>query len=114
MDPTPLQIRFPKTGQACEADFGDSLVDAVFRHDLPVRFKCERAVCTTCLVEVLKGMENLAPPGARELQTLESAGLSGRFRLACQVELRGDVELDYVPLLDPRRKPRPTGDDLLV
>ncbi|HVM33530.1 MAG TPA: 2Fe-2S iron-sulfur cluster-binding protein [bacterium] len=107
-------IRFPKTGQTCEVDRDDTLVDATFRYELPIRYRCERAVCTTCLVEVLKGIENLSPPGARELQTLESAGLQGRFRLACQVSVRGDVELDYVPLLDPRRKPRPTGDDLLV
>ncbi len=110
------RVFFPHTKQVCEVDPGDSLVDATFRYDLPIRFRCERAVCTTCLVEVLKGLENLSPPAARELQTLQSAGLKGRFRLACQAQVFGDVELDYVPLIDPRRKPRAAeaSDDLFA
>jgi ferredoxin len=111
-----VQIRFPKTGQACEVDRDDTLVDATFRYDLPIRYRCERAVCTTCLVEVLKGAGHLSAPGEREKQTLDSAGLSGPYRLACQVSVLGDVELDYVPIIDPRRKPKSTEaeNDLLI
>ena len=35
-------IVFPKTGQECEVDSGDTLVDATFRYDLPIRYRCER------------------------------------------------------------------------
>jgi ferredoxin len=118
MTPTPfkVQIRFPKTGQTCEVDRDDTLVDATFRYDLPIRYRCERAVCATCLVEVLKGAGHLSPPGDRELQTLGAAGLKGPYRLACQVSVLGDVDLDYVPIIDPRRKPKQaeTQDDLLI
>ncbi|MGH7738767.1 MAG: 2Fe-2S iron-sulfur cluster-binding protein [bacterium] len=106
------QIRFPKTGEVCEVDYDDTLVDATFRYELPIRYRCERAVCTTCLVEVLKGGAHLSPPAERERQTLLTAGFPDRFRLACQVSVSGDVELDYVPLTDPRRKPEPTPDSL--
>jgi len=111
-----VQIRFPKTGQACEVDRDDTLVDATFRYDLPIRYRCERAVCTTCLVEVLKGLSHLSPPGEREQQTLKAAGFQGPYRLACQVSVLGDVDLDYIPITDPRRKQNPpeTESDLLI
>jgi ferredoxin len=57
-------------------------------------------------VEVFKGGAHLSPPSERERQTLQAAGFPDRFRLACQAQVFGDVELDYVPLIDPRRKPR--------
>jgi 2Fe-2S ferredoxin len=103
---SPVHISFPKSGKICSVDVDDTLVDATFRYDLPIRFRCERAVCTTCLVEVLKGMDHLSAPGDRERQTLASVGAPGNYRLACQCQVLGDVQLDYVPLLDPRRKPK--------
>jgi len=101
-----VQIYFPKTGQSCEVDFDDTLVDATFRYDLPIRYRCERAVCTTCMVEVLSGMENLSAAGEREIQTLKTVGAAANCRLACQCSVTGDVELDYIPLTDSRRKPK--------
>lgn len=100
-----IQITFPKTGQACEVDYDDTLVDATFRYDLPIRFRCERAVCTTCLVEVLEGGEHLSSPEDREVQTLKTIKMPSRYRLACQCSVYGDVKLDYVPITDPRRQP---------
>jgi ferredoxin len=100
-----INIIFPKTGQSCEVDYDDTLVDATFRYDLPIRYRCERAVCTTCLTEVLEGMENLSEAEEREKQTLASIKAKPNWRLACQVSVRGDVKLDYIPITDPRRKP---------
>ncbi len=99
------KIIFSKTGQSCEVDFDDTLVDATFRYELPIRFKCERAVCTTCLTEVSEGMENLSEPNEREKHTLASIKAKPSWRLACQVSVMGDVKLDYIPINDPRRHP---------
>jgi ferredoxin len=110
-NPKKVRILFPKTGQDCEVDYDDTLVDATFRHDLPIRFRCERAVCTTCLVEVLEGGENLSPPEDREVQTLKTIKAPSYCRLACQCSIYGDVKLDYVPITDPRRKPAATTED---
>ena len=99
------KIEFPTTGQACEVDCDDTLVDATFRFDLPVRYRCERAVCTTCLVEVLDGKENLSEMEDREKQTLAAIKAKPNWRLSCQVSVLGDVKLDYIPVTDPRRKP---------
>ncbi len=30
-----VKIIFPKTGEECEVDYDDTLVDATFRYDLP-------------------------------------------------------------------------------
>jgi ferredoxin len=105
MDPDKkAKILFPKTGQACEVDLDDTLVDATFRYDLPIRYRCERAVCTTCLTEVLEGMENLSEMEEREKQTLSAIKADSHWRLACQVSVLGDVKLDYIPVTDARRQ----------
>jgi len=105
-----VKIEFPKTGQTCEVDFDDTLVDATFRYDLPIRYRCERAVCTTCLVEVLEGAGNLSEMDEREKQTLAAIKAQPNWRLSCQVSVLGDVKLDYIPITDPRRKPE--GDPI--
>jgi ferredoxin len=104
-EPDPkINIHLPRTGQSCQVDHDDTLVDATFRYELPIRYRCERAVCTTCLIEVLKGQENLSEPSDRETQTLKRAQAKGNYRLACQCSVTGDVEIDYIPLQDPRRR----------
>lgn len=99
-----MKIDFPKTGQVCEVDYDDTLVDATFRYDLPIRYRCERAVCTTCLVEVLEGWDHLSEAEPREKQTLAAIQAPPHCRLACQCSVIGDVKLDYIPITDPRRK----------
>ncbi len=102
--PKTVKIEFPLADQTCEVDYDDTLVDATFRYELPIRYRCERAVCTTCLVEVIEGQENLSPIEPREQQTLAAIKAQPNWRLACQVSVMGDVKLDYVPITDPRRK----------
>ena len=104
------KILFPKTGQECEVDLDDTLADATFRHELPIRSRCERAVCTTCLTEVLEGAANLSEMEEREKQTLAAIKAKPNWRLACQVSVLGDVKLDYIPITDPRRKPAEEAD----
>ena len=110
--PKTAKITFPFTGEVCEVDYDDTLVDATFRFELPIRYRCERAVCTTCLIEVIEGAENLSPADDREKQTLAVIKAKPNWRLACQVSVLGDVVLDYVPITDSRRKPEETNPSL--
>jgi ferredoxin len=110
----PVTIYFPKTGQTCEVDPGDTLVDATFRYDLPIRYRCERAVCATCLVEVLRGMENLSPVEEREASTLKAIKARPNWRLSCQVSILGDVQLDHIPITDTRRQAAREEDDPIL
>ena len=111
LKPRKVIISFPRSGQSCEVDYDDTLVDATFRYDLPIRYRCERAVCTTCMTEVLEGMENLSPPNEREAQTLKTVGAAPSYRLACQCSVYGDVKLDYIPITDSRRKFAGSNED---
>lgn len=99
-----VTVSFPRTGQTCEIDPDDTLVDATFRYELPIRYRCERAVCTTCLIEVLEGAQNLSEPNDREKQTLSVIKAKPNWRLACQCSVLGDVKLDYIPITDARRR----------
>ena len=103
--PLTAKIEFPVTGEVCEVDYDDTLVDATFRYELPIRYRCERAVCTTCLIEVMEGLENLSPMEDLEKQTLTAIKAKPNWRLSCQVSVLGDVKLDYVPITDSRRQP---------
>ncbi|MGD9785060.1 MAG: adenylate/guanylate cyclase domain-containing protein [Hyphomicrobiaceae bacterium] len=50
-----------------------------------------RARCSTCRVAVASGLDELPPPEAAELRTLESVGAPPGVRLACQVRPRHDL-----------------------
>jgi len=53
-------------------------------------------VCLTCLVNVVSGMENLNAKTENEKSTLEAFGAQANQRLACQVVVNGDCEIESV------------------
>ncbi len=69
-----------------------------------------RARCSTCRVQVVSGLEHLAPPGADEARALQRAGIqSPDIRLACQVRPRGD--LSVITLVPAGSDDRPVRQD---
>jgi ferredoxin len=62
-------------------------------------------LCGTCKVLVKKGMENLSPRTLREkfnmnfhpLTMLAALGHENEMRLACQVQVNGDCEVETTP-----------------
>jgi ferredoxin len=61
---------------------------------LPFKFSCCQGNCGTCLIRVIKGMENLSPRTKQEEATLSAKQLDSSYRLACQCAFLGDVTLD--------------------
>ena len=61
-----------------------------------------RASCTTCRVLVREGVTGLSPLQPAEREMLAESGLLGRYRLACQARVLGDVvvECPQWPWLD--------------
>lgn len=53
-----------------------------------------RASCTTCRVLVKEGAARLSPPRLAEREMLAESGLLGRYRLACQSRVLGDVVVE--------------------
>jgi ferredoxin len=73
---------------------GSALVDVADAHQTDLDFGCRDGVCGTCIVSVLRGAENLSPVSVDEQDTLENFGAEPGQRLACQVKILGDVEIE--------------------
>lgn len=62
-------------------------------------FACREGVCTTCLVDVVEGKENLEEPGEIESMTLSTLppGTAKNPRLMCVSRIKGgEVKIKYV------------------
>ena len=74
-----------------EIDSSLSLSEVFDASNSPLLFGCRTGICATCLVEV-KG--DVLPPSEDELEILELyTDGQANIRLACQLELQGDVVL---------------------
>ncbi len=71
-----------------------SLMEVLKASDYNILATCGgMALCATCHVQVLKGLENLPEPGNEEmdmLDTLPDAGFDSR--LACQIRMNENLE----------------------
>lgn len=61
-------------------------------------FACREGVCTTCLVDVVEGAENLYPPEEIEQMTLSTININAKNpRLMCVSRIKsGEVKIKYV------------------
>lgn len=79
----------------CEASPGDTLLDAGEKAGVEMEAGCFNCTCGTCVVEVVKGGDNLQPPDDEELDVLDAWSRDPDcFRLACTARLAsGDVSI---------------------
>jgi ferredoxin len=69
----------------------ENLSEHLTVHNSPVLFGCRTGICGTCLVEVVGA---IPPPQPEEREILENlAPHHPLARLACQLELAGDIEI---------------------
>ena len=88
------KVKFKDTGDEVEVKAGTPLKDVARDNGWPIAFGCEDGVCGTCLIEILKGKENLTPREEVEFQTLDMMCMKDqKHRLACQCKVNGDVEI---------------------
>ncbi len=77
---------------------GASVLETLRDHGVPHASVCGgRARCTTCRVQVSRGLEALPPPQELEAKALARIGAVHGLRLACQV--RPSADLAITPLL---------------
>ena len=80
------------------ADHGkpSSLLDIALAHGIELEHNCGGScACTTCLVIVKDGEENLSEMAEDEEDRLDTAeGLTIHSRLGCQAVVRGDVVVE--------------------
>ena len=81
-------------GAVVEAEAGESICEALLRHDIAIEHACEMAcACTTCHVVVREGFDSLEESDELEDDLLDKAwGLEPDSRLSCQVTV-GEEDL---------------------
>lgn len=85
-------IRFPKTNyQPITLEKYQKLSESLTVQNSPVLFGCRTGICGTCLV-IVEG--DIPPPSEEEKEILfVLASGNHRARLACQIDLTGDIEI---------------------
>jgi len=75
------------------AEDGERLSDRLLAAGIPISVYCDkRGLCGKCFVEVVSG--SLPPPGNKEAAWIQQKSLGENFRLACQYEIAGDLEIN--------------------
>ncbi len=94
------KLKFVKDGVELEVPAGTPLKQVIEENNdkINIHFACADGRCGTCLIRILKGMENLNERTENEKTTLELLGAEDNQRLACQtiVEKDGEVEIENV------------------
>jgi ferredoxin len=81
-------------GKSAEVPDGvHTLLQAGEKAGVDMEFGCRDCSCGTCVVEVVRGMENLSPPTDQEIDVLDTWNRDPeKFRLACCTRLmKGEV-----------------------
>jgi Ferredoxin len=75
-------------------DINLSLMEVLKASEYPIQATCGgMALCATCYVEVLQGMEQLDAPRDAELDMLDTLPSSNsRSRLACQIRINKQLQ----------------------
>ena len=83
------KIIFNKTGESKEIPDGSEIQEAC--DELGVPFQCTDGICGTCMIDILKGEENLSELTEEE----NDLGRDKEHRLACQCKIKsGEVKFD--------------------
>lgn len=81
-----------------EAPVGTSLQAIADASGADITFGCRNGSCGTCRVRITKGLERCSDMGPEERDFLQGLCVSEDERLACQVSVLGDIEVDYLGL----------------
>lgn len=89
-----VKITNKSIGAEAECAAGRRFRDVAMEQNLGIPFGCENGICSTCLIKIGAGMENLSPRSEQEEATLGARGAGENERLACQCVVNGDVEFE--------------------
>jgi len=71
---------------------GATVLETLRDHGIPHASVCGgRARCTTCRIQVSRGLESLAPPNELEAKALARIAATPGMRLACQIRPTADI-----------------------
>lgn len=86
-------VTFLPTETTAEVAAGDSLLDAGETAGIEMEAGCFNCSCGTCVVEIVRGIENLEPPSPDEIEVLDQWSRDpAKYRCACSARVRaGEV-----------------------
>ena len=96
------RITFRKNGQVFvdEVKVGPNLVvrAGIKQYPYPhLTYECGMGKCAKCACKVIAGAEHLPAPNWKEKKQLGDEQLNAGFRLACQLWLEHDLEIEQLP-----------------
>ena len=91
-----LQIRY-ENGTQITIEHGLTLLEISQLNGIPHTSLCGgKGRCTTCRIEVTKGLEGLPPPSTAEARTLKAIKARENVRLACQIRPSTSLSIQRV------------------
>jgi ferredoxin len=91
----PTRVRVAGTDRVFRISPGEDLLEVLQSNEEPITTACGGvAFCGTCWVTVVSGEESLVPIKVQEIVHLGSGASHAGLRLACQAQLRRDVDPD--------------------
>ncbi len=94
---TRVRIHFVREDLWVEAPVGSHLVDVATASGADLTFGCRLGSCGTCRVFLRGGPGAASPPTPEERAYLSELGAPEGLRLACQVRVFGDLDVEGVP-----------------
>jgi ferredoxin len=98
-----MKVTFDCAARSCDWFAPDtSLLDVAAASAIPTIAACGgNGICSTCRVEVLEGLEHLAPRSAAEEAQADKRGWPANVRLACAARVIGSGEVKVRRLITP-------------
>jgi len=93
-----VRVHFRLEDLLVEAPAGTSLQQIADAAGADITFGCRTGSCGTCRVSVVEGLEHCSESGSEERDFLKGLSAPPDQRLACQVCVHGDVDIDYLGL----------------
>jgi ferredoxin len=92
----PVRVRFLPEDMLVEAPPGTPLQAIADAAGADITFGCRSGSCGTCRIRVLAGLEHCSAMEPEERDFLQGLDAPPDHRLACQVRVEGDLELEYL------------------
>lgn len=93
-----VKVHFLLDDLLVQAPAGTPLQEIAEAAGADLTFGCRTGSCGTCRVRITQGLAHCSEPSAEEREFLSALRVPGDQRLACQVRVNADVEIDYLGL----------------
>lgn len=93
-----VKVHFLLEDLLVEAPAGTPLQAIADAAGADITFGCRTGSCGTCRVSVVEGLAHCSPAGPEERDFLKGVEAPPNQRLACQVCVHGDVDIEYIGL----------------